>query len=389
MRRVSLSLSSPATTRKSCGGNRLAAAISTKNPKHVNKADEWKLLKAAMLPGDAEGATEHEAPDFLVPRPGVVLGVEVTEAFISESHARMELLPGYMGELLKEHRYRHKKDKAVYPIKRVQYTARDGSPIEGIGVVSAKPNSSERCSRLANVIARKASPVQEYLKECGLVDLIVRDRGIFSGQITKQQIPQIYQHPELRKAVQSSGFHEIFYVAQANDGKTFSYPARSGILAEEALRFFNVLGSVAPQAAFPSVAGALNLHLANSGFRSVAVYEQPPERLCILCDVAVATFETSNLHIYIHDLYSDAATEIRSRPGDLGSLLEGKSLLDSLEPEMKTASFYVDIARKSCLKAKLEPIRTVLHSHVIHRPPHTFYIHFTKPYHWSARLKSA
>jgi hypothetical protein len=64
----------------------------------------------------------HESPDFLCRRSDIViLGVEVTEYFHSESDARLQRIPGYAKELLGVRRYRHSNDKNSLRVEKITY----------------------------------------------------------------------------------------------------------------------------------------------------------------------------------------------------------------------------------------------------------------------------
>src|SRR5262249_5445599 len=68
-----------------------------------------------------------ERPDFIVEhRNGDRFGVEVTEFFDTESRARLERIEGYAGDLLAGKNFKHKDDRRLLKVTKVDYTANDG-----------------------------------------------------------------------------------------------------------------------------------------------------------------------------------------------------------------------------------------------------------------------
>lgn len=314
-----------------------------RNVTPMNKADEWLLLRASFLPSEIQMAMPYEAPDFLVPEGTAFLGVEITEAFMSDSNARMMKIPDYLGEVLIERRYRHSDDKRVYPIKRVRYNAQDGSPVDLEGVVYLKPTFHERIFRLESTVLAKARRIPIYQTKCSVVELVLCDRGIFSGEIDKTEIGKIFHQKRLRMTIQESGFREVRYLTLATDGATYCYPVRAGILAEEVFLFFACLAEAKCAAAVFEAGSGLSVHLTNERFRSVSVFAHPPHTLTIFCDAGVAVYNNGSDGIEIFHPCSERAALLKQDPGVI--CVPSSAVVESLSPMIRGASCSFDIAR--------------------------------------------
>src|SRR3712207_5507820 len=93
----------------------------------AKKEAERKIFDLVYGNRESLEVTASERPDFIVQDKKGRFGVEVTEFFDTESKARLQRIEGYAGDLLEGKPHRHKADRQVLKVTKVDYERRDGS----------------------------------------------------------------------------------------------------------------------------------------------------------------------------------------------------------------------------------------------------------------------
>ena len=258
----------------------------------MNKADELRVLRAAYSESEIKDAVEFETPDFLLVRASQPsLGIEVTEAFESEGHARMRKIPGYTLEILRN-QYRHRADKSHFPLEKAIIHANSRRQREVQVIFCTPPTKKQRSAALLDVIAQKASRVGDYLRNCDAVELVIWDRGIFSEALPKERTQFIWHEPSIRKAVQDSGFREIRYLLKTKGEGWICQPVRASIFAEEVSLFMGAIKSQNRRPLFyREIAISLAGYLRTVGFNETQVALHGSSCFTIFSESAVVTFK--------------------------------------------------------------------------------------------------
>ena len=167
----------------------------------------------------------NERPDFLVrlAAESAEFGVEVTEFFDSEVEARLQRLPGYVGELLDGGDIRHKEDRRHLTVDKVSLRDADGTVRHSDvpAVIRQVPNL-ETCSRkVADLIRAKNTRLGDVPCSLSHVNLIVADRTGLLTHLEPASFYQLYSGPELRQAVRCCKFREVYFVTSFKTGEAY------------------------------------------------------------------------------------------------------------------------------------------------------------------------
>jgi hypothetical protein len=219
---------------------------------------------------------EHEEPDFHCIAPnGFRFGVEVTEFFESESHARLTRVVGYGTRLLSGGEVIHKDDRTGIPVSEVVYYRQgvgDGIPIKAIA--HEIPAHRDSIPRLLNHIASKNAKCLRYCESIQPVDLIVHDvnkvlRYASFAQLTKY----ILDADELR----NSPFREIYLITASSEAGAVAVPLRATIFGSEIATFASAYrkfrdqidGKIPAGEMLVCMAAALSKRLANLRYQII------------------------------------------------------------------------------------------------------------------------
>ena len=93
----------------------------------MDKTEELRHVQAVYGENRVFDPVSLEPPDFAYRRAGrVILGVEVSEIFSSESDARLQKVEGYALDLLDGGEFLHKDDSRTLNVARVTIMNKDG-----------------------------------------------------------------------------------------------------------------------------------------------------------------------------------------------------------------------------------------------------------------------
>jgi len=196
---------------------------------------------------------------------GDLFGVEVTEAFLSESDARLRRIDGYFDILFDSKDYKHKDDVLKFPFELCTYGPGTSQEFQFEGLFQPIPKPAERIACLNRLIRSKAAKLSQYLRKASSVDLIIQDQGVIEG-IQGGSLPRLFHDPELRLTILKSGFREIYYAVKVDSGAFFSVMARTTIFAEELMKFESAMCQI--QTDFISYASMCAAYLEDHGFKN-------------------------------------------------------------------------------------------------------------------------
>ena len=167
-------------------------------------------------------------------------GVEVTEFFDTESRARLERIEGYAGDLLAGKDFKHKDDRRLLKVTKVDYETKDGrGRITGVpAIMQRNPSHAELDRALAERVNEKAKSLPDEIDGIAHVNLIVIDRSFCLSRFNPEDFSEFYSDPacQLRKAVSQSPFREVFLVAEMQ-GTTGYVPLKMLGMVTELFRF--------------------------------------------------------------------------------------------------------------------------------------------------------
>ena len=130
------------------------------NAQERKRLQETIILKMAYDLSCFQSMTPRERPDFaLAHQSGRPFGVEVTQLFVNESQARLNLLPGYANRLWAGGSHMHKKDVKLLRATTVTVTSKEGK-VRHAGlpaIFTDAPTVAEFRSRLCETIQTKSA----------------------------------------------------------------------------------------------------------------------------------------------------------------------------------------------------------------------------------------
>ena len=128
-------------------------------------------------------------------------GVEITEFYLTEGHARLERIEGYWADLLAGGDVRHKDDHHRFQVTKIDIVTKEGeiraSNVPAIG--RSVPHRYELARMIATAIADKDKVHDGAPKDLSHINLIIRDRhGVLRHQPFKEFCVLLYP-PYLRR----------------------------------------------------------------------------------------------------------------------------------------------------------------------------------------------
>lgn len=181
----------------------------------LDRREQERAILRMIYDGEkVTDVVDRERPDFALqiqgnPRP---VGVEVTQIFPSEAHARMYLLPGYLQDLWDGGDHRHKADRKILQVERVTVRTKEGQiKSENLPVVMTQtPTEVGRNDALAEALRRKAAACYDD-SEFSHINLIVYDWFRLSFDASNYSTEQLFS-PEVKEQLRASPFREVFLV---------------------------------------------------------------------------------------------------------------------------------------------------------------------------------
>ena len=198
-----------------------------------------------IYPLDQFDRVEHvDRPDFVLARKHQEpFGVEVTELYQSEAHARLHNRPTYFTHLISGGDYIHKDDQSALPVSTFTVTDPDGKvKSENVpGIVTPRPSLEERRRSLANVIRRKSEKHDAYRDGLSHVNLIIYDHHPNDITLKDEYPSEDVLGGEVRSELAESPFREIFLINQYRDAAYGYRPLRMLNLLEQFRLFVETL----------------------------------------------------------------------------------------------------------------------------------------------------
>jgi hypothetical protein len=256
----------------------------------MDKNAERATVRAIYDPPAPWVLDDSETPDFLFRSDNsVVLGIEVTEFYQNESHARLRKITDYGTQLIRNGAYRHKDDKVALPVERVTYSRKGqvlgGGPIPAI--VLRPPPWQELFDRLGKLMREKSAKCEDYLRLAPQIDLVIQDTASAFWVEKMSEFHRPFMTSGIAPDIIRSHFREILLLTRQNDVQGF-IPLRSYIFMTRLHLFEKLLADESkasnddqmPKDFFASIVGAMNL----SGFSDA--------RLCVKDGTVMLSFAT-------------------------------------------------------------------------------------------------
>jgi len=221
------------------------------------KEAERKILNLVYGSRPVFEIENSEQPDFLgklAPndRP---FGIEVTEFFQSESRARLDRIPGYVGELLDGENFRHRIDREQLTVGKGQILSEQKEVVvsELPMIIQRVPPLPECASMVAEVIRSKGKKLAPAFDQLRHVNLIICDRTNLLCNRQPSDFYSIYCTELLRDTLFRSRFREVYFVTRFSRDTVF-IPLKM-VVTLAYLYFFN---AVARSADFPINIGSVS-----------------------------------------------------------------------------------------------------------------------------------
>lgn len=202
---------------------------------------ERSALLTVYSAAELEVFTHQDRPDFRLARHGgTQFGVEVTDIYPSDTHARVTNRPDYMPRLFEGGRHMAREDKDILKVVRVQVTDQDGTVVASDlpAVLNEVPSESARLAKLASAINTKSEKSSDYDADLSHVNLIIVDHfSPIEDGFAPYWVADILGGG-VREALLGSPFREVFVVGRDLTGAVFFRPLYLIMLMEQ----FSVLG---------------------------------------------------------------------------------------------------------------------------------------------------
>jgi hypothetical protein len=216
-----------------------AAAREPSRQSAQKQALERAIFDSVYEEGSYVTVSHTDVPDFVVTTDSGSFGVEVTETYADESEARSINIPSYTRNLLAGEPHRHRDDVAALNVVTVQITKPDGSVVieSSPAVLRFEPTPQEHGKRLAATVAAKNARAADYVQGLTHVNLIVLDHHLVKPDEPDEYSSREYLVPELRAALTSSPFREVYILTHTGSGRAIYRPLQA-LLATEDLFLF-------------------------------------------------------------------------------------------------------------------------------------------------------
>jgi hypothetical protein len=168
---------------------------------------------------------ESERPDFLIKmsESETPFGVEVAEFFHSESHARLDRIPGYVTDLLAGGAVRHKADRQHLIVDKIDIKTDTGELRHaGVPAIIQTAPSLNACARMvAEIIRSKNQKLKAAWDQLRHVNLIISDCTNMTSLIKPSSFYRYYCTEELLQVLFASRFREVYYVTNFSPHRAF------------------------------------------------------------------------------------------------------------------------------------------------------------------------
>lgn len=207
----------------------------------MDKEDEFQHLSQVFGSSCARRFVPDESPDFtLVLSSGLVLGVEVTSFFASNSAAKLAKQHSYRDDLLKDANRLHRRDSGYIEVLENAKLTLGEKSLATDALRLTYPSMLETLERLKKQIAGKSEKLREYEKRCLVVDLVIADdEGALYWQ-GPENFRIWLSHFLPRATVLESGFREIYLTTSTPELGRVTVALRGSLLASD----FHVFSSL-------------------------------------------------------------------------------------------------------------------------------------------------
>jgi hypothetical protein len=183
------------------------------------RSQETAILEMVYDPAEFHTVVPSERPDFLLQhwpsaRP---FGVEVTQLFPSESHARLNLIPGYMHRLWSGEPHMTRKDVKILKSIKVTVSDKDGNvkQTDLPAILTEQLSVAEFRRQLANAILAKSDKGYD---PAGFthVNLIILDWFHLDFDPNKYRTERLF-NDDVRSALRDGPFREVYLVVSVTE----------------------------------------------------------------------------------------------------------------------------------------------------------------------------
>lgn len=181
----------------------------------MDKHKEQEIL-TMIYSSEAYIISETEEPDFIMEDriTGRNFGVEITEAFYTESDARLINISGYLNKIIEKEQYVHKDDIVRLPVKEVQIQSLGlkENPRDVKCIIRDIPSCDEIGNIVGNIIFKKNDKLGIYRRKVANIHLIIFDNEHFIKR--KNELFSSIFNIDLIKAIADTGFEEIYFLTK-------------------------------------------------------------------------------------------------------------------------------------------------------------------------------
>ncbi len=205
-------------------------------PGLAKRQREQIILRMVYNEDEFEVVDHRDAPDFSLKRhSSEPFGVEVTEIYETESHARAINRPEYVGELLAGGRHIHKDDLSVLDVVYASITSPEGvTKQENVPVIiNERPTSEQRAQALAEAITSKSAKFTSYEGSFSHVNLIILDHFDLRQNQGSRYATEDLLTGDVRNALLVAPFREIHLISEFKNGRHACRPLRLLLLLEQ------------------------------------------------------------------------------------------------------------------------------------------------------------
>jgi hypothetical protein len=182
------------------------------------KKREREILGLIYSRNNYKAITAGENPDFEIKLKGgnLKFGVEITEFYYSESHARINNIPGYAVDIINKEGYRHKDDPKLLEVGDFTLIPGDNRKAQEKikGILSKLPHKDEYISKIAELIEKKSQRFDDYVVGLNHVNLIIYDSENRLTGIPYDSFHFYFFNSRIEKALVNSDFREIYLITE-------------------------------------------------------------------------------------------------------------------------------------------------------------------------------
>jgi hypothetical protein len=203
----------------------------------MKKIDEKNLFDLTYPQFQTVVVAPSEAPDFLCYIDNEpILGVEITELFKNEGHARLKKISEYGLQLLQSKKYKHRLDKKYINVTTAKIKNPDDNFEKEIPVIFEPGMTAKEIMVCINsTIGKKCKKGKGYLRSAPEIDLIIHDASEIFSSVDRQAIFRTLSL-HLDRSLLPSPFREIFLVTK-HSGKIIKLPIKLAIFLEDVFIF--------------------------------------------------------------------------------------------------------------------------------------------------------